>query len=178
MLCLNTILVADTWVGSATIRVRRLIVAARRRLRDGGTAGSAAALRVLMILVKVIALEQLLRRRIRDNIHIFLNCLGILPLLIIYMILVEVDLIRARQVRRPKTTVHEPAPVEVLEPCVRLSLVVAVEAESVLGLPAEALVDEVGRLEAPAVGHARLTDLLLFAENVVTNFSQKTKCQR
>ena len=89
------------------------------------------------------------------------------------MILVEVDLIWARQVRRPLTTINERGPFEVLEPRMTLGLVVAVEAESILGLPTEALVDEVSGLEAPAVGHARLTNLLLLAQNVVADFSPR-----
>lgn len=173
MLRLDIILVADARVGSATIRVRRLIVAARRRLRDGCSVGTAAALRVLMIFIEIVTLKQLLRRRIHDNIHVFFNCLRIFPLLVIYVILVEINLIWARQVRRPQTTINEAAPVEVFEPGVALGLVVAIIAESIFGLPAEALVDEVGGLEAPAVGHARLTDLLLLAQNVVAYFSPR-----
>lgn len=89
-------MVADARVGGASIRVRRLIVASRRRLGHGGTAGSTAALSVLMVLVEIVALKQLLCCRIHDDIHVFFNCLGVLPLLVIYVILIEIDLVWAR----------------------------------------------------------------------------------
>jgi len=135
LLCLDTILVADAWVGSASIRVRRLVVAARRRLGHGGTARSAPALSVLMVLVEIVPLKQLLRCRIHDNIHIFFNCLGVLPFLVIYVILIEIDLVRAGKIRRSQRALNEPVPVKVIEPGVLLCLMVSIVAEPLVGLP-------------------------------------------
>ena len=122
-----------------------------------------------MILVEIVALEQLLRGRIHDDLHVFFNGLGIFPFLIVYVILVEVYLVLIRHVRRPHTAILQRGPVEVLEPWVVLGLVIAVVAEARVRHPVEAFVDEVGGLETPPVGHLRLVDLGLVLFDMVAN---------
>ena len=60
-------------------------------------------------------------------------------------------------------------PVVSLEPYVVLDLLWAVQAKAVDRLPLNQLVDEVGRLEAPACGNLVLADLHLLGEDVVSD---------
>lgn len=124
-----------------------------------------------MILVKVVAFEELLDTGAAQVHLILLDSLGVLPLLIVDVVLVEVDLIRVWDVGRLHSSVDHGLPVEVSEPCVVLHFSVALVTEAVAGLAREAFVDEFGCIDAPAVGHLVLPDLRLPLQDGVSDLA-------
>ena len=113
-----------------------LIVAPCRRLRLAG--------RRLMIFVKVIPFEKLLSRRILQVNFILFHGLCILPLLVIYMILVEILIVGIWQIRGQHPTFVEGIPLEVLEPRMCLDFVISIETQSAGGFSSETL-KEIGQ---------------------------------
>ncbi len=90
-------------------------------------------------LVVVVLFEQLLHAVAPEEQRVLLNGLPVLPVIVIYMLLIEIVLLDGGDVGRLQFFIHKTLPVDVLEPGVRFHFGVAVEAQAVRGLPLEGL---------------------------------------
>lgn len=124
-----------------------------------------------MVLVKVIAFEQLLDAGTAQVNLVLLDSFSVLPLLIVDVVLVEVDLARVRDVRCRHCSVNQCLPIEVGEPGVLLNFSVALVTQSVASLASEAFVDEFSRIDTPARRNLILFDLLLLLQDGVADLT-------
>lgn len=93
-----------------------------------------AAVVVLVRLIKVVALEQLLRRRVHQVDLVLFHSLRVLPLLIVDVILVEVYVVSVRNVRRSHAALAQSLPIEVSEPSMSLGLSIAIVTQAMICL--------------------------------------------
>lgn len=121
------------------------------------------------MLVEVVAFEELLNAGTAQVNLVLFNGFGVLPFLIVDVVLVEVDLIWVRDVRRRHSSVDHSLPIEGGKPGMLLNFSVARVSESMASLAREAFVDEVSRINAPAMRYLVLLDVLLPCQNGVSD---------
>ena len=123
-----------------------------------------------VVLVEIIAFEELLDAVPPQLLLTFLHGLRVLPLLIVHVVRVEVVHVDVGDVARLHAALRERVPVEVVEPGVLLELERAARVtDPVHRLPLQALVDEVRCLLVPAVRDPVLLYLHLAAQDLISD---------
>ena len=123
----------EVLVVHASLGVRDVVVARRGRLVQSCGIGWRDAIR-LVVLVEVVALEELLDTGATQVNLVLLDGLGVLPLLVVDVVLVEVDLVGVGNVRRWHRAVNHGLPIEVGEPGMVLYLCITLVTKAVAGL--------------------------------------------
>lgn len=102
---------------------------------------------------------------------IFFNRLGILPLLVIYMILIEIDFVKIGNIRRCQFSFFKRIPFDICEPGMILDFFIAVISKPFLCASCQTFIDEVSGFFWPACRNLILFYLGLLRYNMFSDFS-------
>ncbi len=123
-----------------------------------------------IVLIVVIALEEVLDTVAAQLLLTLLDCLRVFPLLVVHMVLIEVVDVDVGHVLRLHLARSQRVPVEVVEPRVRLQLSCTVlVADTVYRLALQTLVDKVCGFLVPTVRNIVVTDLNLSTEDLISD---------
>jgi len=137
-----------------------LVVAACRRLRH---------CRLLMVLVEEVPFEHCLSRWVFQMDLVFFNGLGVFPLLIVNVILVEIVVVMTWEERGVYSPFLQCYPVEFFEPRMCLDLRIAIESQSARCFPLKTFVYEVSGFDVPTFGYLILSDMRLLCKDGISD---------